>query len=211
MNLEQLTNHLNEFHRIVISVMSPIVGITPTLSPIEIIIRRLFVSGCIDATADLASFVIYINNWLGLDEKSPSIYTGEEVTAKEFTVAHETGHYFHFQNLEMRRISPKHEDDRRKNKRVDRIINYNELTAEFFVCCYFDETEGIEEFFSGRGAKEHGGAFVNDVHDIYMSISPREERKEMTKWLVTHSYDYARRKLKGSPTLDAFRNIVVEI
>ena|SRR3989338_5935917 len=123
MNLEELTLHLNDFHKKVITTMSPVMDMGP-LIPIELIVRPLAFGGCLCApnSPDTYKFKIYISQIGSIREDYQ--YSDREIVGREFTTAHETGYYFHFQNprfkeesneLKIRPIS-----DRRRN----RIINY---------------------------------------------------------------------------------------
>ncbi len=191
MNLEQLTNHLFNSHKRVIDVMTPVVGFS--LPPLKIIVRPLLVEAAICRGGP-----IYISS-----NENGEDYSQAEIIYKEFGVAHETGHYFNFQNPR-NLIDKDPRKDSKRTLRENRIINYRELAAEFFALCYFDIDQRfplVKDIF-----EEH-----SDVLELYSLKTTPEERREVCRWLIKNSYDEVKRKFRNGPLKHDFRRLVMEV
>ena len=195
MNLERLTLHLNQLHQHVIDTMSPVIEILPP-PPIKIIVRPLLVRACIPFDCSEIS--------VSSRGRKKYLYNREEISNKEFSVAHETGHYLHSQNCRPFEGYSEKDDSWKGTMRGNRRTNYNELTAEFFACLYFD-LEKRAHSLSTRNLKVD-----LEILELYFSTRPIDQRKKVCRWLTYHSYDQVKRSFKNGPLNSTFRRLVMD-
>ncbi|MBI5803812.1 hypothetical protein HY450_01050 [Candidatus Pacearchaeota archaeon] len=196
MHVEEFRKCLYGIHERVISVMSPVVDVS--VVPAEIVVRPLLVRYMfgINKCSEAKIFV---------RKNKDDFYEGRDID--EIGIAHETGHYFHSQNAGMvKNLEEITENER--TKKINRVINYHELVAEFFMCCYFDvDSEG---YLFSRVPEQERDELYSQIQESYFSIPSIEERKRIIKLLIHNSYDQAKRMFRKNGELERFREIVFE-
>jgi hypothetical protein len=196
MNKEELTNHLEKLHEKVIAEMQEVVRLK--CPKISVVVKPLLYPGGILSTKVNGKEVTQIV----MDDT----LLHEDIAYAEYTLAHETGHYFHMLNpgvpeeMKLARTL--------RTRKGKRILNYTEMVANFFAINYFDRTEGIDSFFKGRGSEIKLGS-ESLTYPFYRNLSV-QGREQLCSWLINHSYEGAKRDMHENLFKNSLREIINE-
>lgn len=144
----------------------------------------------------------------GVPERgAPLVYLPELISQKECFLVHETGHHVHAQSDAVWAqfdLYPNHLEQRTPFEK--RLHRYDELVAEFFMCCYYERNGKLMNLVE---SERNNHPFYNPIHALYQAIPPElGEREQTCRWLVTYAYTDVRRQFRGSETLERIGRFV---
>ncbi len=161
--------------------MAPILQVAEP-EPLNIVIRRMMFDGAI------GEGVMYISDWrfLGkgksnfLDLLSDAKVEDRFLVDLELLVGHETGHVFHKIINPLHYEQVKHENELTANidlstKKHDRLIELQEIVADYLAYFYFD--------FNGGLARMSGGRYMRKDSTGALSIYQKTNRDDSKTFL----------------------------